>query len=220
MRTQNLVPDVYYKESRDFSYIGRLLEVLFNYSKTNTDLVKVSAMDKNIPSSLIDLLATTVGFESKHEYITSDLIAICSAFSYLLRNKGSLRAIEDAIYILLYTQGITYSPDIYYLTDNTGHIIDRYHLVIEIPAEIKDVVLLEDLFEYILPVGFTYNFIYVKGDSSRSQETAIEMKDLVSVHQVTAMGSSQISGDDNYSDEDYNNRSQTYSTFVVGEDKQ
>ena len=45
MEVRKLVPDVYYRESRDFSYIGRLIEILVNYNKTGADLVKKGVIE-------------------------------------------------------------------------------------------------------------------------------------------------------------------------------
>ena len=219
MITQNLVPEIYYKESRDFSYLGRILEVIFNYNKSGADLVGTSAIDSNISPVLIELLATTIGFESKHEYIVSDLVAVCSAFIHLLRKKGTISAITDSINILLNTQNINTSFDLYVETDSNGNVIDPYHLIIEIPYNMQDVVLLEDLFEYILPVGITYSFVKVKEASSYSNKVFVGTTDSVSVHKINTMDSSQISDDSNSDESEYNLRSMTYTTLVVGEDE-
>ena len=56
MEVRKLVPDIYYKDSRDFSYIGRLFEVLINYMKTGAYLVKESVIEgesKNSSSIIV-----------------------------------------------------------------------------------------------------------------------------------------------------------------------
>lgn len=103
MKVSRFVPQVYYKESRDFSYIGRLYEIVFNYLKTGVDLVSSNPLDNDVSTSIIDLLATTLGFESKHEYTIKDLVAICSAFSYMLKKKGTLESIETCVRALFHT---------------------------------------------------------------------------------------------------------------------
>lgn len=154
MKVDKLVPEVYYKESRDFSFVGRLFEVLLNYMKTNGDLVYSDLNSENIKSMLIDLLNTTLGFESKHEYITKDLIYIASAFSDILRKKGTKAALNEIVDLLLTSQGI-------YLKERLEESAEGYLLYPEddfvwkliIPTEMKDVVLLEDLLDYVLPAG-------------------------------------------------------------------
>lgn len=152
MIVRDLVPEIYYRESRDFSYVGRLFEILFNYLKTNVDLVGETPINNEVPDSIVDLVATTLGFESKHKYQTNDLVAICSAFTLLLRNKGNALAIEQAITILLHTQGIeeTFEVDV----DEQ----DRYKYIISVPKTLDDIILLEDVLDYILPTGMTYTF--------------------------------------------------------------
>ena len=72
MRVVDLVPEVYYRESRDFSYLGRLLEIVFNHVKTGSDLVNSNPLNEDIYSSMLDILSTTLGFESKHNYVNRD----------------------------------------------------------------------------------------------------------------------------------------------------
>ena len=39
IKLRNLTPDVYYNESRDFQFIGRLFDVVLNSVKTEADLL-------------------------------------------------------------------------------------------------------------------------------------------------------------------------------------
>lgn len=146
------VPEVYYNQSRDFQAIARSFEVLFNYLKTNADILKGFPFSENFDVKLLTLLAYTIGFESKHNYNTKDLFNLCSTFAELLKNKGSQKSIELAIITLLNAQAIKQEYGI--AADND----DAHNLVITLPYAIQDLVLLEDLFDYILPSGFTYSF--------------------------------------------------------------
>lgn len=211
MKVSNLVPEVYYKKSRDFSYIGRVFEVLFNYYKTNVDLVGKSPLDENIASNIISLAATTLGFESKHEYINKDLVALCSSFATLLRNKGTITAIEDSVNILLHTQNIQQGTTIEYDADN-------FELTVYVPSQIKDIVLLEDIFEYILPVGVTYSF-KVGGVSHSATTDRLVETDTVAVYPSYAHTIAQVSSSTNSDESQYGtgkNRSMTYTGTVPG----
>ena len=162
---QNSVPEIYYNQSRDFQFLARSFEVLFNYLKTNADIIKGLPQSKNFDIKLLTLLAYTVGFVSKHDYNTDDLFNVCSCFALLLKNKGSLKSIKVAIETLLNAQQISQKYEI----DDTGRVSgSKYDLIITLPYEIKDVVLLEDIFDYILPTGYTYTFKYV--DSIEEEE--------------------------------------------------
>ena len=151
MKVQNMVPEVYYKESRDFSYICRLLEVIINHLKTNADLVgsNLNTIDSD---DLLNSLAYTLGFKPKHKYINKDLINVCSNFTNILRNKGTLNAIEECIKIMLNSQYII--GDYVILEDSKNCFIE-----IGLPSSTKDIVLLEDLFDYILPAGWIYSIV-------------------------------------------------------------
>ena len=106
MIVENLVPEVYYKESRDFAYAGRVFEVLFNYMKTAAACVNVNYNIDSTSASIIDLLADSLGFTTKHHYDIKNLVAIINSFQSLLRLKGSILAIETAIKILMNAQEI------------------------------------------------------------------------------------------------------------------
>ena len=106
MKVEKLIPEVYYSQSRDFSYIGRLFEIIFNYMKTGADCVGVSSNSDNIDATQIELIALTLGFESKHTYPTRDLIYIISSFSHLIKKKGTKEAITHAIKLLMNSQKI------------------------------------------------------------------------------------------------------------------
>lgn len=171
LRTKNLVPSVYYDYSRDFQFLGRTLDVIFNYLKMNIDLVSGCPSGENLDDKLIPLLAKTVGFDAKHNYNIQDLKSICSVFVELVRNKGSLDSIEKACQTLMNSQNISG----YFLPKVINRDIHTpYTLKIYIPAELTDTILLEDLFDYILPAGYDYRFI----KSVMSQESPINAVDV------------------------------------------
>ena len=154
INVQRCVPEIYYNESRDFQVLARAFEVLFNYLKTNVDVIEGFPLSKNFDNSLLTLLAYTVGFISKHNYNANDLFKVCANFAKLLQYKGSITSIELAINTLLNAQQIKKRAQLE--RDES----DRYHFIINLPYEITDLVLLEDIFDYILPAGFTYSFVF------------------------------------------------------------
>ena len=165
MKVNDLLPEVYYKESRDFAYIGRLVEVILNYMKTAADCVNLNVDNENIDSNIVDLIVDTLGFELKHSYANKDLIGVASAFSTLLKYKGSTAAIELAIRLLLNSQGIVSESDFEFC------ILDeeKAEIQINIPDVLSDIILLEDLFDYILPVGVTYVFTRFSGGANKKR---------------------------------------------------
>lgn len=179
IKTYNLVPEVYYKNSRDFQLIGRLFEAVFNSSKTSADMIKNNPLSEDSDISLLDLVTTTLGFESIHYYNVPDLVALCSSFKSIIRKKGSKSAIEDCVKILLRSQNIDEKFDVDIINDEidveTSEPIHTYVVNIKIPYELTDIVLLEDMLDYIMPAGYNYQITYtVFSGEEASTETGVE----------------------------------------------
>ena len=150
IKFQDLTPEVYYKRSRDFQYIGRLFDLVLNNAKMNTDIISSLPLNPDMDPRLLDLLALTLGFKSKHEYNTKQLAALCSIFPFVLRNKGSKLAIETACNALLNAEGITKEASIE---------VSNQTVSIFLPSELSDLNLLKDLLNYILPAGMSCSLV-------------------------------------------------------------
>ena len=188
MRFDKMVPEIYYKESRDFSYVGRVVEVLLNYMRTNAELVgQYPINNSDASSSMIELMATTLGFESKHKYQNKDLISLCSVFALLLRNKGNRKSIEDAITTLMRSQGI---DDTFSIEADPN---EDYKYVIYVPQKLNDIVLLEDIYEYILPVGWNYTIRMLSSGSGTYSES-VSMKEDINVQLLQSYQLGQVGG--------------------------
>lgn len=169
MKVEKMLPEIYYEESRDFAYVGRLIEILLNYMKTGADCVGINIDSEYNESTTVELLADTLGFDSKHTYINKDLVIISSAFNELLRNKGTIKAIDLAVKLLLNSQDIKHQSDFDFCILDS----EKAEIQINIPDSLSDIVLLEDLFTYILPIGVTYTFTKI-GSNRTKTRTQIE----------------------------------------------
>lgn len=159
IRLQDLTPEVYYNESRDFQFIGRLYDLLFNYAKTNVDLLESLPLSDNSDDQFIELMALTLGFKPKHKYTSKHLRAICSCLSEIYRNKGTIKAIRLACNAIFNAEGI--NEELYYeLKENSTH------LILYLPTKLYDTTLLNDLFDYILPAGLICNTIRITYEES------------------------------------------------------
>lgn len=148
MNVEKLVPEVYYKESRDFSYIGRVFEIVFNYMKLQADLSGVDFNNDNINADLIELAAKTVGFETKHVYVNKDLLAVVNNFSSIVKEKGTLHAVERAARLLSSCHQLKITEEPVKVSSE-----DPCKLLITLPYDSTDVIIFEDLLGYILPAG-------------------------------------------------------------------
>lgn len=215
IRTEKLIPQVYYDESRDFQVLGRLFDAIANYGKMNIDLM-LSPETKESPSQIVKLLATFVGFVTKHNYDNSNLVAVCRSFGSLLREKGSMSAITDAVNILLNSQGIKlkYGTVVSVDKDLAGRSLHAVNIYV--PTQLKDVNLLEDLFEYILPAGWVYRIVTVENTSIDNSDS-VSIKPSVAITEVDS-GKPQITKLDSDTGK-VNNESKTYLGVVSGRGK-
>ena len=168
IKTKNLVPEVYYNQSRDFQLLGRAFDVALNYAKMNADIMQGLPLSDNSDDSMISLTASSLGFETKHQYNARDLKNICAVFRDLIKDKGTKSAIERAVKTLMNAQNIGGEP--FVDIDNVHYTLDIY-----VPYGIQDLILLEDLFDYILPAGYDYRFIYgAEGKNVLKETTSVD----------------------------------------------
>lgn len=165
------LPRVYYNESRDFQLLGRLFEAVFNYSKMGVDTVE-NIYSMNMDNKLVNLLSKTIGFESKHDYDIVNLKLICGCFNDILKDKGTKTGVKKAISALLNAQGIDDEFSVEFIPE-------KCHIEIYIPSHTQDIVLLKDLFDYILPVGWDYTIISGIGGDLTHYSTTVVMESLV-----------------------------------------
>lgn len=184
IKIRNLVPNVYYQHSRDFQLIGRLYELALTAVKTNSDLLYNLPNNENSDVLFLDLLSTTLGFKTLHNYNVNQLKALCSCFIEIIRNKGNITSIEKACNALISAEGIT--KTIYIDTSNT-----KKGLVLYVPQELSDITLLRDLLEYVLPAGCTYTIVKTL-NISHSIETTVPITDEVNIIVHGAGRTSQI----------------------------
>lgn len=153
IKVRNLVPEVYYNESRDFQTIGRVYEAVFNYLKTNADIMASLPASAGSDWHMLKLMAATLGFQGRREYDNNELRALCMSLIPILRLKGSKSSIALAVNTMLNAHGIDEVPTV--LADPK----DPFNYLIYISERLTDTSLLEDLMDYILPAGFTYRLI-------------------------------------------------------------
>ena len=176
IKLQDLTPSVYYEQSRDFQFIGRLYDIVLNYIKTNADNLYTLPIGKNMDERLLNLLAFTLGFQSKHHYNSKQLLAICSVLPLILKNKGSLNAILIAANSILYAEGINQALDYEFKNNN---------LVLYLSPDLSDLTLLKDIMIYILPAGIGCDMIK-EIQSVNKIETILTTKDEVTVYKDVA----------------------------------
>lgn len=97
LRLDQRVPRVYVEESRDMQTLLRLLTIAVSNAKYNIDSITYANNAYLINNRLLKLLQTKVGFYTKKEFTDDEIRYTVNVFSYLVRNKGSFRALNEAV---------------------------------------------------------------------------------------------------------------------------
>ena len=177
IKLQELTPEVYYKQSRDFQFIGRLFDLVLNYSKTNCDTIYNLPINDNTDEQLMELLSLTLGFTPKYKYTSRQLRAICSVLPLVLRNKGNVQAFVIAATALINAEELAQEID-YQLSK------DKKSLTIYVPQDLSDITILNDLFDYLLPAGMTCKIVReLRGKAV--PDTEVATKDIITIYKTT-----------------------------------
>ena len=164
----NNVPDIY-NTSRDFQLLEKLYDLTFNSSSIDAQSIEDVTSTQNIRSNLIPLLAKKLGWFSNKDVDTEGWRQMLLAFPYLVKYKGSKKAISGAIHLFLNINGIQTEPIIEFVGKSEDAEEEEYVVKIKIDSSVVDTTLLEIVFEYILPVGWLYRIDFVpkfKDDNS------------------------------------------------------
>lgn len=173
IKLQDLTPEIYYKQSRDFQFIGRLYDIVLNSIKTNATNLYNLPVGKNMDEQLLNLLALTLGFKPNKKYNSKQLRAICSVLPVILKRKGSIEALILATNALLAAEGIIQPLDY--------TIIPNQSITLYVAQKLTDITLLTDLLDYLLPAGLSC-VIVKESQAVHAIKTALAVTDRVKVY--------------------------------------
>lgn len=147
------VPEVYVKESRDFQLLARVYTLTLNYLRFFIDSLRNVSDTKRCLATSLQLLKTRLGFFNIQDIPNNELRQILICFPDLLKWKGSIKGIKDAV--TLYTNIKNIDTNITIEYDKTLAELNIYSDV-----GFDDVTILNELFRYLLPTGVTVNYLY------------------------------------------------------------
>lgn len=169
IKTWKRTPRIYSKESRDYQLLSILFDLGFNSSKTPIDTM-LNLYTSNIDYRFLDLACKTIGFNYSGNYTDQELVSVLESFKYLVMNKGRKESIIMAINLLLNSQDIKSG---YYIQWETSGLKIEKSFTLMLPSETKNIKLLDELFEYILPFGWVYTITYGSVSSSATWDYVI-----------------------------------------------
>ena len=210
IQVKEMTPQIYTEESRDFQLLSRLYDSTFNGVKFDTDSILSLINTKECRTSVLQLLQTKLGFFTERKLDDEKLRSILECFPILVRNKGSLRAIKEALYLFLRMYSVSSDLEVYYLQTpssppfsedepcilSNGKPPENNSLLIRIHSfETKpDTSVLEELFRYILPAGINY---YIEFDKKgKLQDIVLKSEDSAELLFISDNINSQIRGSD------------------------
>ena len=98
---QNNVPSVYMDESRDFQLLLRLIDLTNNGVQFDTKSMVNLINPMKIKSEFLPLYASKIGFFPRRPINDTTMRYILSAFPYIIKNKGNIDGIKQAIAAIL-----------------------------------------------------------------------------------------------------------------------
>lgn len=218
IRLQDNTPDIYVNNSRDFQLLCRLYDCVNNSVKYNIDSITNITNTKECSSKLLQLLQSKLGFISNANIDNESLRYILRAFPYIMRNKGSKKAILQALIVFAKIKHIKAS--ISCVITNKKDDVDVYKIEIfintvknETPL-VKDTTILDEIFKYILPTGYTVEYIFTSG--SLTDPTQLKALSSINVVQYTQNESSTIRKSDDYADWRGRLTTATDTTYIAG----
>lgn len=185
IRVENNVPETYCNRSRDFQLLCRLFTCVVNDTKFNIDTMLELINSHLCRADILQLLQTKLGFFSDKYITDEELRLVLEAFPIIVKNKGSLKSIKQAVNVFLKCKKINTSVQVIYTTKETiiqGINVDAHSLVIGIESYLQDITILKEIFKYILPVGIGYYFYFY---SSSQLDLNLVFKDSVKLFVIS-----------------------------------
>ena len=151
---QNNVPETYVNRSRDFQLLCRLYDVVMNGVKFDVDVVGNVIDNKHISTDLLPLLQSKLGFFDSVA-VNDKLRYVLDAFPHIIKNKGSLKAVEQTVNVFLKANHIS-TPAQVYADMQSQKVIAIIKSGITFDTDLIDAIM-----KYILPTGYVVEYRFV-----------------------------------------------------------
>lgn len=163
IRLQDKTPEVYCAESRDFQLFCRLYDCVMNGVKFDIDTIPDILDATKCRTAVLSLLQTKLGFFTNKQVTDDALRYVLTAFPIMVKNKGSLKAIQQAVNVFFKINGLRNAVKVWTVSEASKVYdtwVNDHTIIIGINSTVKDISLLEELFKYIMPTGFDYYFYF------------------------------------------------------------
>ena len=200
-RIQNQVPDAYNRNSRDFQLLCNTFDCMYGAVKYDIDSIRDVTDTTLCNDNLLSKLQTKLGFFTNITMNTETQRLILKAFPYLIKHKGSINGIKQAIHIYLKTQNIIGTVDVKVKNqknkrfDGTNIMDSIYVVNIGLHVKLMDITILTELLKYILPAGYGVNYSLIKESKVPFVKAYDKIKNSIDILFVTQATNDAIRND-------------------------
>lgn len=152
LKIESFVPNVYVKKSRDFQMFCKVLEIIANGAKYQSDTITDCYNPYICNNRMLDLLSTLYNYNSEKEISDHDLRMILTNYPYLIKHKGTRAGIEAAVSLTAKLTGKNVSWSCDYINKDENN--NAVHKVIVTMSDTYDERYLKEFMNLVLPVGF------------------------------------------------------------------
>ena len=168
IRCQELVPDYYIEQSRDFQVLCRLTDYAFNSLKYNMDTMQSITNTKLSKNTVLPLIGDKFGIYDKQSYSNRELL---TALPSAVRYKGSLKSILILLNAYLDSMNIFDFAVAYHATNEKsakeissllGREISPYTVVVVLSTSpsLVDLHVLDEYFKMVVPCGMLIEYAF------------------------------------------------------------
>lgn len=171
LRFENLTPETYVNQSRDFQMMCRLLNIAFNSSMRDSDTLRYLNSPEYCPSNQLKRLSHKLGFDYTAIIYDDELRKILISFKKLVSYKGSLKGINEAIQLFMNIKHKYFD----YSIEVRGNTLQ----IMVMSQVIEDFSILTDILKYIIPCGYSFKYIFAR-------ELPIQLEPIDSAQKISA----------------------------------
>ena len=168
IRCQELVPDYYIEESRDFQVLCRLYDYTLNSLKFNIDTMQSLTNTKLVEDTVLRLVGDKFGIYDKHSYTNRELL---TALPSAVKNKDSLHSVKILLNAYLDSLNIFDYAVAYHSKDEesakeVSSILNRdikpYTIVIVLSTSptFVDLHVLDEFMKMVIPCGMIVEYVF------------------------------------------------------------
>lgn len=195
IRLQNNVPEPYIRQSRDFQLLSRAYDCIINGVKFDIDTIDTLTNTAQCSTRVLQLLQTKLGFFSNENITDDELRYVLQAFPTIMKNKGSLLAIKQAVRVYLKLMKLDIDVNI---TVTGKNDIEPYTVKIGLRTGFTDTTVLDEILKYILPTGYEFTYVFYTSISNKDEEGNVrdpmKLKSSVTAIYVSDERNSEVRG--------------------------